>query len=69
MTVNYQSWIPGIDVPYVVALIAIAEQEDIRLMSDMCDCDPDRIKIGTPVEVYFIEKNGIYLPLFRPTQD
>ena len=69
VTVNHQPWLPEIDVPYIVALIALDEQDDIRLLSDMCDLNPDEIHIGTPVTVYFEEQNEIYIPLFRPRKD
>lgn len=65
-TVNHQPWTKGLDLPYVIALIAINEQEDIRLLSDMQECPPDDVHIGMPVEVYFEEQDGVYIPLFKP---
>ena len=64
-TVNYQQWIPGSD-PYVIGLVAIDEQPDIRLMTNLIDCEPDERLIGTPVEVVFEHNEDVYLPLFRP---
>ena len=34
-TVNHQPWLPGVEVPYVVAVIELADQHDIRLMTNM----------------------------------
>lgn len=64
-TVNHQQWIPGSD-PYIVGLVAIAEQPDVRLMTNLVDCEPDGDLIGRPVEVVFEEQEDVFLPLFRP---
>lgn len=64
-TVNHQEWIPGSD-PYVIGLVAIDEQPDVRLMTNLVDCDPDGPLIGTPVEVVFEQHEDVFLPLFRP---
>jgi hypothetical protein len=64
-TVNHQQWIPGSD-PYVIGLVAIDEQPDVRLMTNLVDCVPDEHLIGSPVEVVFEPNDDVYLPLFRP---
>ncbi|MGH9079737.1 MAG: Zn-ribbon domain-containing OB-fold protein [Acidimicrobiales bacterium] len=64
-TVNHQQWIPGSD-PYVIGLVSIDEQPDVRLMTDLVDCEPDEHLIGSPVEVVFEAHDDVYLPLFRP---
>jgi hypothetical protein len=63
-TVNHQQWIPGSD-PYVIGLVAIAEQTDVRLMTNLVDCEPDDQLIGREVEVEFEEQDDVFLPLFR----
>jgi len=67
-TINHQEWIPGSD-PYVVGLVAIDEQPDVRLMTNLVGCDPDDELIGRPVEVVFEANDDVYLPLFRPAPD
>jgi hypothetical protein len=64
-TVNVQEWIPGSE-PYVIGLVSIDEQPDVRLMTNLIDCDPDDIEIGSPVEVVFEHQEDVYFPLFRP---
>jgi uncharacterized OB-fold protein len=64
-TVNVQEWIPGSD-PYVIGLVSIDEQPDVRLITNLVDCDPDDIEIGSAVEVVFEHQEDVYLPLFRP---
>lgn len=66
-TVNHRG--PGAafaaEVPYVVALIELAEGP--RLMSNVVGCEPSAVTIGMPVEVVFENINDqIALPKFRP---
>lgn len=67
-TVNHQAWIPGSE-PYVIGLVAIEEQPDVRLMTNLVGCDPDEVAgsalIGRAVEVVFEENEDVHLPLFR----
>jgi len=64
-TVNHQAWIPGSE-PYVIGLVTIVEQDDIRLMTNLVDVQPEEIGIGMPVEVTFEAAGDVFLPLFRP---
>ena len=64
-TVNQQEWIPGSE-PYVIGLVEIAEQPDVRLMTNLVDCEPDLGLVGGEVEVVFEHQDDVYLPLFRP---
>ena len=67
-TVNYQAWFPDLEVPYVVAIVALDEQPSVRLMTNIIDCDVEAVHIGMRVEVSFKQAEDIYLPLFRPEQ-
>lgn len=52
------------DVPYVVALIDLAE--GVRLMSNVVECAPSDVRIGAAVEVFFDDVTPeITLPKFR----
>lgn len=64
-TVNHHPWIPGSD-PYVVGLVTIDEQDDVRLTTNLVGCDADDVAIGMPVEVTFEHHDDVWLPLFRP---
>ena len=65
-TVNHQPWIPGFDPPYVVAIVALPEQEGLRLTTNIVNCEIDEVEIGMPVRVVFEEHEGVFLPLFEP---
>ena len=54
-------------VPYVLAIIELEEQENLKLVSNVVDIDPDDVVVGMPVEVTFREvAPGYTLPLFKP---
>jgi uncharacterized protein len=67
-TVNVHQWIPDSE-PYVIGLVAIAEQESVRLTTNLVDVEPETIRTGMPVEVVFEQHGEVFLPLFRPAAD
>lgn len=64
-TVNHQPWIPGLRVPYAVAIVELAEQSNIRLMTNLPRIPLDEVRIGLRVKVYFERHGDIFLPLFE----
>src|SRR5438874_2180073 len=63
-TVNHQRWIPTMEVPYVIALVELAEQAGLRLTTNLVGCAPDDVRIGMPVRVRFEPvSDAIALPL------
>jgi len=65
-TVNVQPWQPDLPVPYVVAVVELAEQPGLRILTNIVECDPNDVTIGMPVEVRFEHHGDVYLPLFAP---
>lgn len=69
-TVNVQPWGPGMDEPFVIAIVELVEQRGVRLTTRLVDCDPADVSIGMDVEVVFHEAGeGVWLPLFRPAEN
>jgi uncharacterized OB-fold protein len=64
-TVNRRAWSPGLEVPYVIAIVALDEQPDLRLMTNIVGCSPDEVAIGMPVQVEFREQGEAFVPVFR----
>ncbi len=65
-TVNYQAWIPGFDPPYLVAIVELAEQEGLRLTTNLVNCEPEDVSIGMRVKVLFEDVgDDVFLPLFE----
>ncbi|MGW5147457.1 thiolase C-terminal domain-containing protein [Rhodococcus koreensis] len=69
-TVNEQQWLPDFPVPYVVAIVALAEDPTVRLTTNIVGCEPATATVGMRVRVLF-EKgaDGIWIPLFEPDPD
>lgn len=72
-TVNHQQWMPGLEVPYVIAIVEIAEQPDVRLTTNIVNSTPEEVTIGMDVQVCFEhhpdEAGDVWLPLFEPAGD
>ena len=64
-TVNVQQWWPAQE-PYVIAIVELPEQHGLRLTTNIIGCDPDTVRIGMPVRVHFLEREGIHYPVFVP---
>lgn len=62
-TVNVQQWVPG-QQPFLIAVVELAEQEGLRLTTNLLGCAADDVVIGMPVQVRFVHRNGIYYPVF-----
>jgi uncharacterized OB-fold protein len=65
-TINRREWAPGSEVPYVIAIVALDEQSDLRLMTNIVGCDPESVAIDMPVQVEFREQGEAHAPVFRP---
>lgn len=65
-TTNHQPWFPHVPVPYTVAVVALAEQPDILLISNIANCPVDAVAIGMEVKVLFEQHGEIFIPLFEP---
>lgn len=65
-TVNHQAWTPELKDPYVVAIVELAEQAGLRVLSNVVDCAVDRVAIDMPVQVRFEQHEDVWLPLFSP---
>jgi len=69
-SVNHQPWMPGPELPYVVAIVEIVEQPSVRLTTNLVNVDPDAVTIGMPVRVTFEHHpdpdGDVWIPLFEP---
>ena len=60
---------PGFEPPYVIAIVALAEDPTVRLTTNVVGCEPDDVHIGQEVAVRFEQHDDVWLPLFEPTGD
>lgn len=52
--------------PYPVVTVELEEQPGLRFTSTIVGCAPHDVRIGMPVELAWIERNGSPFPAFRP---
>ncbi len=64
-TINRQAWVPGLEVPFVLAIVELDEQPGLRLMTNLVECLPEEAAIGMPVEVAFVERGEAFVPVFH----
>jgi uncharacterized OB-fold protein len=68
-SVNHQAWMPGPELPYVVAIVELPEQAGLRLTTNLVHCRIDDVEIGMPVQVTFEARDGdVWIPLFEPAE-
>ena len=65
-TVNEREWAPGVEVPYVIAIVELDEQTGLRLMTNIVGCPTAEVAIGMPVQVEFREQGNAFAPVFKP---
>jgi uncharacterized OB-fold protein len=64
-TVNHQPFIPGMEVPLVIARVALDGVPDVYLTTNIVGCPVDEVDIGDRVRVVFEQHEDVYLPLFE----
>jgi uncharacterized OB-fold protein len=55
---------PGLEVPFVLAVVELSEQSGLRLIARVIDCEAPTI--GMAVEVDFEPRGDAFIPFFRP---
>ena len=65
-TVNHQPWFPALPVPYVLAIVELAEQAGLQFLTRLVDVAPDAVRTGMAVAVRFAPHGDVHLPLFGP---
>lgn len=78
-SVNMHQWLPDFPAPYVVALVALAEDPGARLLTNLVGVDPDDIRPGMDVQVTFVrsdptdgdgdDDDAAWIPLFEPVTE
>src|SRR5262245_18722848 len=68
-SVTHQAWLPAFPPPYVVAVVALAEDDRARLTTNIVGCDPSEVFVGMRVRVRFERHDDVFVPLFEPDPD
>lgn len=64
-TVNHQPWMPGMEVPFIIARVALDGAAGVYLTTNIVGCDEVDLVAGDRVRVIFEEQDGIHFPLFE----
>ena len=68
-TVNHQRWLPDFPPPYVIAVVALEEDDGARLTTNIVGCPAADVRIGMAVRVLFEKAGDVFVPLFEPDPD
>ena len=66
LTENHQQYHPDVPTPYVIAIVVLDEQDDLRLPTNIVNGDIDALDCGTRVRVAFERHDDVYVPVFEP---
>jgi uncharacterized protein len=64
-TVNYQKWHPALEVPYVIARVAVDGAPGVYLTTNIVGSPVETVDIGDRVRVKFEHQGDVHLPLFE----
>jgi uncharacterized OB-fold protein len=64
-TINYQKWHPAMEVPFVIARVALDGAPGVFLTTNIVGCPVEAVDIGDRVRVTFESQDGICYPLFE----
>ena len=64
-TVNHQAWAKDMEVPFVIARVALDDAPGVYLTTNIVNCPVDAVDIDDKVRVVFEEQDGIWFPLFE----
>src|ERR1700722_18545809 len=65
-TVNHQQWLADFPPPYVIAVVALEEDDGVRLTSNVVGCPAGDVRIGMAVRGLCEKAGDVYVPLFEP---
>ena len=65
-TINHHPWFPNFPPPYVVAIVELAEEPDVRLTTNIVNCPIEDVHVGMEVQVLFERQEDVWIPLFEP---
>ena len=64
-TINHQKWHPSLEVPYVIARVAVDGAPGVFLTTNIVGCPVDAVDVGDRVKVCFEQHDEVFIPLFE----
>ncbi|MFD2580130.1 Zn-ribbon domain-containing OB-fold protein [Novosphingobium colocasiae] len=69
VTRNDQPWHPALRPPYIIAIVALAEDPAVRLTTNLVGEGAAALGPGSPVRIRFEQHGSVWLPLFEADAD
>lgn len=66
-TINYEPWVPGLEVPFVYGVVELDEQRELYVFTNVL-APIDAVSTGMRVKVEFERHEDVWLPMFRPCE-
>ena len=63
-TINRHPYNPAVPLPYVIAIVELNEQPNLRFTTNIVNCDPGDVSVGMPVRVLFEQHGEVFVPVF-----
>ena len=63
-TINYHPWRLELKDPYVIAIVELTEQAELRFVTNIVGMPPEEVHIDMQVKVCFEQHEDVWLPLF-----
>lgn len=64
-TINHQKWRPDLEVPFVIARVALDGAPGVYLTTNIVGSPVDEVDIGDKVRVTFEQQDDVFIPLFE----
>ena len=64
-SVNHQAWVPGLEVPFIIARVRLDGVPGVFLTTNIVNCAIEDVNFEDKVRVVFEEQDGIFYPLFE----
>lgn len=64
-TINHQKWHPMMDVPFIIARVALDDAPGVYLTTNIVGCAVEAVDIGDKVRVTFEQQDDVFIPLFE----
>jgi uncharacterized OB-fold protein len=67
-TVNHQRFHPDVPPPYVIAVVELVEQPDLRIPANIVNCELEELRCSMGVRVLFERHGEHFVPCFEPDE-
>lgn len=68
-TIDHHPYHPEVPPPYAIALVQLDEQADLRIVTNIVNCEVEDIHVGMRVRVVFESRGDWWPPVFEPDPD